>query len=438
MSFITGKQLPRRTFLRGVGATVALPFLDAMVPARPGAARRPAERDAAGLHRGGARPGRAATTGAPRRTCARRRRPAATSSWCPTARSRSLEAVPRLPDHRQQHRRAHGRGVRAARDRRRPLPLERGVPHAVAPEADAGLGHLVGTSIDQLYAQKFGQATPMPSMQFCIENLDQAGGCTYNYSCAYTDSISWASPNEPLPMIRDPRVAFDMLFGAGGTTRGPRRAPPAPAAASSTGLPARSPTCASDLGPSDRARLDKYLDNIREIERRIQAIEARNTSGETRELPGAPAGVPDSFSEHMKLMFDLQVLALAVRHDPRHLVQDRPRRAEPRVPGERLGPAVPPGLAPRRPRGPDPRVQQDQQVPRGHAALLPRQDEEHDGGDASLLDKTRDHLGLADGRRQRAQPPPLPAGAARQRQRHARAATCTSRPPTARRWRTSC
>src|SRR6185436_7861833 len=83
------------------------------------------------------------------------------------------------------------------------------------PKQTQGSDIWAGTSFDQLYAQKFGQGTPMPSMQFCIENLDQAGGCTYNYSCAYTDTISWASPNEPLPMIRDPRVAFDMLFGAG-------------------------------------------------------------------------------------------------------------------------------------------------------------------------------------------------------------------------------
>ena len=81
------------------------------------------------------------------------------------------------------------------------------------PKQTQGSDLWAGTSLDQIYAKRFGQANPMPSMQFCIENLDQAGGCTYNYSCAYTDSISWASPNEPLPMIRDPRVAFDMLFG---------------------------------------------------------------------------------------------------------------------------------------------------------------------------------------------------------------------------------
>ena len=82
-----------------------------------------------------------------------------------------------------------------------------------------------GISLDQIYAQRFGQDTPIPSMQLCIENVDQAGGCAYGYSCVYTDMISWASPTEPLPMIRDPRMAFDQLFGAGGSTEGARRAP---------------------------------------------------------------------------------------------------------------------------------------------------------------------------------------------------------------------
>ena len=203
------------------------------------------------------------------------------------------------------------------------------------PKQTQGSDIWAGTSFDQMYAQRFGQATPLPSMQFCIENLDQAGGCTYNYSCAYTDSISWASPNEPLPMIRDPRVAFDMLFGAGGSHAGSRRRAARRAAASSTGSQGEVADVRKELGAGDRTRLDRYLEHVREIERRIQAIEARNTSGEARELPDAPAGVPDSFSEHMKLMFDLQVLALADRHDAHHLVQDRPRRAEPRLPGER-------------------------------------------------------------------------------------------------------
>jgi len=177
------------------------------------------------------------------------------------------------------------------------------------PKQTQGSDIWAGTSFDQMYAQKFGQATPMPSMQFCIENLDQAGGCTYNYSCAYTDSISWASPNEPLPMIRDPRVAFDMLFGLGSskTDRAARRES---RRSILDWIQAEVGDVRKELGTGDRTRLDRYLTYVREIERRIQAVEARNTSGEERALPDAPAGVPDSFSEHMRLMFDLQVLAL--------------------------------------------------------------------------------------------------------------------------------
>jgi hypothetical protein len=147
-------------------------------------------------------------------------------------------------------------------------------------------------------------------MQLCIENVDQAGGCFYGYSCAYTDSISWASPNEPLPMIRDPRAVFDQLFGVGATpeARARRRRRDRSIldwVADSVGQ------LKTTLGPSDRARLSDYLDDVREIERRIQKVEALNASGETRELPAAPIGVPDSYDEHVKLMFDLQAVAFA-------------------------------------------------------------------------------------------------------------------------------
>jgi hypothetical protein len=126
----------------------------------------------------------------------------------------------------------------------------------------------------------------------------------------YTDSISWSSPTTPLPVIRSPRVAFEQLFGVGGTAA--ERAARTKADASILDwMTTRVSQLKRDLGHSDRTRLERYLDNIREIERRIQRVEARNMSGEPRELPGAPAGVPDSFEEHIKLMFDLQALAFA-------------------------------------------------------------------------------------------------------------------------------
>jgi hypothetical protein len=168
----------------------------------------------------------------------------------------------------------------------------------------------VGPSIDQLYAQKFGQDTAIPSMQLAIENVDQAGGCAYGYACVYTDTISWADAETPLPMIRDPRYAFDQLFGVGAT-------PQERAARRRTDrtildfISTEISRLRNTLGTSDRARLDSYLEDVQEVERRIRLVEARNTSGDERELPGAPAGVPDSFTEHVKLMYDLQALAFA-------------------------------------------------------------------------------------------------------------------------------
>ena len=136
-----------------------------------------------------------------------------------------------------------------------------------------------GTSFDQIYAQKFGQETPIPSMQLCVENVDQAGGCFYGYSCAYTDSISWASPTEPLPMIRDPRMVFDQLFGIGATPEA-RAARRRRDRSILDWVTESTNQLKASLGASDRARLADYLDDVREIERRIQKVEATNSTGE--------------------------------------------------------------------------------------------------------------------------------------------------------------
>jgi hypothetical protein len=218
-------------------------------------------------------------------------------------------------------------------------------------------------------------------MQLCIENVDQAGGCAYGYACVYTDSISWSSPTEPLPVIRDPRVAFEKLFGVGGTfeERAARRRSRRSILDFVAGEMA---SLKRDLSPADRTRMDSYLSEIREVERRIQRIEARNESSggsESRQLAGAPAGVPDSFEEHVKLMFDIQALAFAA-DITRLLVQDGARRFGPRVSGERVGQAVPSGVAPWRYGEGRERVLPDQQVSRQHAAVLTRQAEEHLGG----------------------------------------------------------
>jgi Protein of unknown function (DUF1552) len=309
MSFITGKHMPRRTFLRGVGATVALPFLDAMVPAGRVFAKAPAAdrtrlvciEEVHGL--------------------------AGCNNWAaskflfaPEKVGRDFTFVPDNPLSTLEAFRDYmtiisNTDVRNAEAFALP---EIGGDHfrssavfltQAHPKQTQGSDIWAGTSFDQLYAKRFGQATPMPSMQFCIENLDQAGGCTYNYSCAYTDSISWASPNEPLPMIRDPRVAFDMLFGSGATPED-RKMRRESRRSILDWIAGEVTTVRGELGSSDRTRLDRYLDNVREIERRIQAVEAHNKSGEPRALPDAPAGVPDSYTEHIRLLFDLQVLAL--------------------------------------------------------------------------------------------------------------------------------
>ncbi len=311
MTYLTGKHMPRRRFLRGVGATVALPFLDAMIPAGrrlSGTARASVEKtrlvcieEVHGL------PG-CNDWGATKHLFA----PATTGADFELLPDNALSPLSEFQDYLTIISNTDVRMAEAL------TPPEIGGDHFRSsavfltqchPKQTQGSDIFAGTSMDQMYAQRFGQDTPMPSMQFCIENLDQAGGCTYNYSCVYTDSVSWASPTEPLPMIRDPRVAFDMLFGAGSTPedREERRA----TRKSILDWIARDVEgVRKELGAIDRVRLERYLEHVREVERRIEMVEAHNSSGETRELPDAPPGVPDSFSEHMKLMFDLQVLSL--------------------------------------------------------------------------------------------------------------------------------
>jgi hypothetical protein len=309
MPILTGKHIPRRTFLRGAGATVALPFLEAMLPARA----RGAPETRASLER-------------TRLVCIEMVHGAAGSTrwgatqnfWSPAASGREFDLGPTalisLEPFRKYLTIVSDTDVRNAEAFQ---PKEIGGDHfrssavfltQAHPRQTESSDVFVGTSMDQLYAQRFGQDTPIPSMQLCIENVDQGGGCAYGYSCVYTDTISWASPTEPLPMIRDPRVAFDLLFGAGGTPE-ERRARRRASQSILDYVLGEVALLKKELDAADRRRLDQYLENVREIERRIQRVEERNRSGEMRELPEAPAGVPDSFDEHVKLMFDVQAAA---------------------------------------------------------------------------------------------------------------------------------
>jgi hypothetical protein len=178
---------------------------------------------------------------------------------------------------------------------------------AAHPKMTEGSDYRVGTSIDQLYAQQFGQDTPLPSIQLCIEAVDASGACDYGYACVYADTISWSSPTTPLPMTLDPRMAFENLFGDGRTPE-ERSARQKVNRSILDWISRDVQRLRKDLGPSDRQRLNAYLDDVREIERRIERIEKYNQSGEARQLPAAPLGVPDSYEEHVRLMFDLQVL----------------------------------------------------------------------------------------------------------------------------------
>jgi hypothetical protein len=165
----------------------------------------------------------------------------------------------------------------------------------------------VGISIDQVLAKHIGQETPFPSLEFATEDFSgYVGGCVPGYSCAYMNTISWASETQGLPMEIDPRAAFERMFGRAGTPadRQLRRSQDRSILDS---ILQEARALQTKVGAPDRVRLDNYLDNVREIERRIQKAEARNATEVT--ALNAPLGVPESFEEHMNLMFDLLVVA---------------------------------------------------------------------------------------------------------------------------------
>ncbi len=305
MNFIMQKHLDRRTVLKGMGAAIALPMLDAMVPARAAAQTRKVRLIAMEMVHGSA----GSTAFGIQKNL-----------WAPAATGSAFDLSPTslapLEPWRDYLTIVSNTDVRNAEAF---VPPEIGGDHFRSaavfltqsrPHQTQGSDLKAGTSLDQFFARKYGQETPMPSMQLCVENVDQAGGCFYGYSCAYTDSISWASPSEPLPMIRDPRAVFDQLFGIGATPEA-RAARRRRDRSILDWVTQSTNQLKSTLGATDQARLSDYLEDVREIERRIQKVEAQNVSGDRRTLPGAPIGVPDSYDEHVKLMFDMQVVAFA-------------------------------------------------------------------------------------------------------------------------------
>jgi hypothetical protein len=290
VAFITQRALPRRTFLRGLGVSVALPLLDAMIPAATALAQ---------------------TAARPRsRFCGIYVPHGATiDKWMPATEGtgfafpETLEPLEKLRDHltivsNLAHPMAGGKGSDAGADHARSAAVflsgahpERGTVHS-------------GRTIDQVLADHIGQETPLPSLEVAIEEV--ALNCGAGYGCAYYNTISWRTPSLPLPMENSPQVVFERLFGDGASAavRLARKQQDRSILDAVTDKVAR---LSRRVDAGDRARLSEYLDNIREIERRIQ--QATKQSAGNAEIPAAPVGIPEAVEDHIKLMFDLQVLA---------------------------------------------------------------------------------------------------------------------------------
>jgi hypothetical protein len=298
--FITKKHIPRRTILRGAGAALALPLLDAMLPAATALAQTaasPKPRFVGCFVPHGMAPG----------------------YWVPATEGALAAELPfnftPLEPYRDHTVILSGLHSRSAE----PPPGVTGADHWVAaaflcadkPKKTAGADVYAGTTIDQIIAQSIGRESLLPSMQLAVEDPGaNSSNCGEGYSCTYTNTISWSSPTEPLPMELNPQVVFERMFGDGSTVeqRASRRRRDQSILDSLTGSLAR---LRSGSSAADRARLDGYTDNVREIERRLRiAMQASTVAPENMAVP---VGVPQTFDEHIKLQFDL--LALAFQAD---------------------------------------------------------------------------------------------------------------------------
>ena len=293
-AYVTKKHIPRRLFLRGAGVALAMPFLEAMLPAQTAlskASAMPEKRFAGIFVPHGAAPG----------------------YWSPekvgTGFDFSVITKP-LEPFREYTTILSGLYSRSAE----PPPGESGGDHSVAaaflcasrPRKTAGADIWAGTTIDQIIAGRTGQDTLLPSIQLGIEDPGaNSGVCGWGYSCAYTNTISWSAPNKPLPMEINPQAVFERLFGDGGSSeeRIARRLQDRSILDSLTDKLSR---LKHDIGAADRNRLNDYLEDIREIERRLQM--ATKASADVP-VATVPFGVPPTFDEHIKLQYDLQALA---------------------------------------------------------------------------------------------------------------------------------
>ena len=291
--FNTKKHIPRRTFLQGVGVTVAVPLLDAMVPASTALARTaasPVPRFAGIWHPHGASPG----------------------YWSPLQTGRDFEfsfITRPLEPFRDRTVLISGLDCTAAYS----TVDEPGGNHArgavflsgARPKRDAVTPYL-DVTIDQTIAERWGRDTLLSSIQLGVEDPSgNSGNCNWGYSCAYTNSVSWATPTTPLPTEINPRMAFERMFGDGASPE-ERRAGRLQTVSVLDSVTHELADFKRDLGPGDRTRLDDYLENVRELERRIRIA----TSNPEVELSGeVPFGVPEVKDIHFKLMYDLMVMA---------------------------------------------------------------------------------------------------------------------------------
>jgi hypothetical protein len=290
MNFITKRHLPRRTFLRGAGVAIGLPLLDSMVPAQTPLA---------------------ATAANPRSRlgCIYVPHGATMDKWTPAQSGTGFEfteILKPLEKYRDRivvvsnlaHPQAAGIGSDAGADHARSAAVFLTGSH---PEKESV--H-VGTSIDQIVAEKLGQDTPLPSLEVAIE--ENGLNCGAGYGCAYTNTISWKTPTVPLPMEHNPQVLFEKLFGEGSTSE-ERLARKQQARSLLDSVTSEIASLNKELPASDRSRMADYLDDVREIERRIQ--KAENQTPKDVKVPDAPVGIPEAFDDHFKIMFDLQTLA---------------------------------------------------------------------------------------------------------------------------------
>ncbi|HET9569745.1 MAG TPA: DUF1552 domain-containing protein, partial [Vicinamibacterales bacterium] len=286
--FITKTALSRRTVLRGLGATLSLPLLEAMVPALTATAKTaaaPTKRFGAVFVPMGERP----------------------SHWTPTTTGLNFEFSPIL------------KPIEAFRDQvvvvsniDRPLQGTHAVSTGTwltgcAPKRTEAEDFVAGTSLDQIIAGKIGGDTVFPSLEIGTEDFTgYVGACDVGYSCAYMNTISWKTPTTPMPMETNPRVVFERMFGRPGSTEERvRRMEQNRSILDSVKGDVSS--LERGLGARDKVRLDQYLEHVREIEQRIQRAEKQATSEIT--IPVAPVGIPDSWEEHATVMFELMALA---------------------------------------------------------------------------------------------------------------------------------